>query len=378
MAEIKQRGRNKWFVRVFLGRDPQTGKSVCACRTITGNKKDAEQWAIEAERERDLGGGLASKATVDGLLESLKLDYRINGKNYHWAERIVRVNLMPYFGKMRIAKVTTDTVNRYMAARQTDGIANSTLNRELALLKRAFNLGRKCTPPKVTKALYIPHLRENNIRTGFIEDAQYRNLMAALAEHVRPVLAFGYFTGCRRGEILSLEWPQVDLVGRVVRLECDMTKNDEAREIPLVPELYDILAIQRERRDRLFPECPWVFFGETGEQIRDFRDAWESACKAAGLVDSDGEAAVIFHDLRRSGVRNLIRAGVPEAVAMRISGHKTRSIFDRYNIVNNADLKDAARKLAEYTTDRRKRDEEAARSAKSHTIVTQGRPKGIQ
>jgi len=139
-----------------------------------------------------------------------------------------------------------------------------------------------------------------------------------------------------------------------------------------------MLAIQRERRDRLFSECPWVFFGVTGEQVRDLRHAWETACKAAGLVDSTGEAAVTFHDLRRSGVRNLIRAGGPEAVAMRISGHKTRSIFDRYNIVNDADLKDAARRLSEYTTERRKQDEEAAERAKSRTIVAQGRPKGLQ
>jgi hypothetical protein len=143
-----------------------------------------------------------------------------------------------------------------------------------------------------------------------------------------------------------------------------------------------MLVTQRQRRDRLFPRCPWAFFGEDGERIRDFRGAWESACKAAGLVDSEGEVAIIFfHDLRGSGVRNSIRAGVPEAVAMRISGHKTRSIFDRYNIASNADLKDAARRLAQYTTERRKRDDEEARKAqvvKSDTIVTHGHPKGLQ
>jgi integrase len=109
------------------------------------------------------------------------------------------------------------------------------------------------------------------------------------------VLGFGYFTGCRRAEVLGLQWPRVDLVSRIVRLEPGETKNSEGREIPIVAELYDMLAIQRERRDRLFPDCPWVFFGETGEQIRVFRDAWETACKAAGLVDSAGEAALLFH-----------------------------------------------------------------------------------
>jgi integrase len=154
----------------------------------------------------------------------------------------------------------------------------------------------------------------------------------------------------RRGEILHLRWAQVDLSERVVRLEPDKTKNDETRMIPLAPELYEMLVMQKDIRDRHFPECPWVFF-RLGKRILDFRNAWQRACKAAELVKTVGEKEKpmrLFHDLRRTGVRNLVRAGVPERVAMAISGHKARAIFDRYNIVSETDVKDAARKLGEY------------------------------
>jgi integrase len=231
------------------------------------------------------------------------------------------------------------------------------------------------------RVAYIPHLSEDNVRKGFLEESRHLALWAELPEHVRPVLAFGYYTGCRKGEILSIRWSQVDLIERVVRLDPGTMKNDEARELPLVPELHEILVLQRQRRDRPFPECPWLFFGQEGERIRDLRRAWMSACTAAGLVDAEGEPTVLFHDLRRTGARNLIRSGVPEAVAMQISGHKTRSIFDRYNIVSGADRREAARRLAGYISERRKQDEAEARkvqSGSSDTMVTHNAKKSVQ
>ena len=217
----------------------------------------------------------------------------------------------------------------------------------MALLRRAFNLGRPQTPPKVRFVPYIPRLKEDNVRKGFLEHPEFLALRQALPEEIKPILTFAYYTGCRRGEILSLRWSQVDLARKIVRLEPGTTKNDQPRNLPLVPELYEILAMQKDIRDLKYPNCPWVFV-RSGRFIRDFRGSWEIACKAAGLVDANGKPSRIFHDLRRTGVRDLVRASVPERVAMLISGHKTRSVFERYNVVSERDLQEAARRLKRY------------------------------
>jgi len=193
---------------------------------------------------------------------------------------------------------------------------------------------------------------------------QFITLRSALPEYLRSVLSFAYFAGCRRREVLGLQWSQVDLKSRVVRLEARTTKNDEPRNLPLTTELYEILSMQRSIRDTRFPGCPWVFFNESGRRVGRFQRSWRTACKAADLARDGGEPDRLFHDLRRSGVRNLIRAGVPETVAMRISGHKTRSVFERYNIVSERDLHEASRKLEKYVAER------AAAVPAGHTLGT--------
>jgi len=240
----------------------------------------------------------------------------------------------------------------------------------MALLRRAFNLGRKATPPKIQRVPHFPMLKEAAPRRGFLEDAQYGALMSALPEYLKPVLAFAYWTGCRRGEILSLQWRQVDLTRSAVRLDPGTTKNDDSRVIPLVPDLRAMLEMQKAKRDQLFPDCPWVFFGTTGKPIREMRKAWACACKLAGLADDEGKPTVIFHDLRRTGVRNLVRACVQEKVCMAISGHRTRSIFDRYNIVSEADLFNAAAKLQAYIEAGRADDAGRPDPASCHNMVT--------
>jgi integrase len=359
-GQIIPRGKNTWIVRVYLGEDPQTKKRIYQNRTIRGNKKAAEAALAAMLLER--GGGptldTARKIKISELLADLVADYQINGKRVDWCKLVVEKHLDPFFGHVTAAKLTTEIARNYIALRQTKGIANGTINRELSLLRRAFNLARLSTPPRVVAVPYIPMLEERNVRKGFFEDEQYRALFAELPDYLQPLLAFAYFTGCRRGEILAMQWSQVDLDRGVVRLEAGTTKNDEARILPLVPEIQDILAARKKLRDTRYPQCSWVFFHE-GERIRSFKTAWSGACTRAGLVNEAGEPEKLFHDLRRTGVRNLVRAGVPETVAMRISGHKTRSVFDRYNITSEADLKDAAEKLAKHLAAKRAKPSES-------------------
>jgi integrase len=381
------------MVRVFVGRDSKTGKRNFENRLVHGSKKDAEKWAREVLLKLDRGEyapGIGH-VLVGSLLDDLLADYRINGQDEEGIEkRRCEVHVRPWFGRMLAAKLGTAEIRRYIEKRRTGETrhkrtygpaSNATINRELALLRRAFRLGALHEPPKVVRVPKILILAEDNVRKGFFEHDVFLAVRRALPEEIRPVITFAYFTGCRKGEILALVWTQVDLAERVVRLEPGETKNDEARTIPLVDELYEMLVMLKETRDRHFPDSPWVF-SRAGRPIKEFKNAWESACKAAGLAGVDGAPEKLFHDLRRTGVRNLIRSGVPEKVAMMISGHKTRAVLDRYNIVDERDLKDAARKLGEYIAGKDASDAErhtnGTPKTSRHTSVTPEPPESTE
>ena len=190
---------------------------------------------------------------------------------------------------------------------------------------------------------HVPSLKENNVRTGFFEREQFERVRRYLAPPLKAVVTFAYITGWRiRSEVLTLQWRQVDLkAGRIV-LDPGTTKNDDGRIFPFTDELRTLLEKQWEitrrvrRSDKML--CPWVFLRD-GHRSKTFYGAWRTACKRAGVPGR------ILHDFRRTAVRNLVRAGVPERVAMKMTGHKTRSVFDRYNIVSEGDLEEAAKRL---------------------------------
>jgi integrase len=208
---------------------------------------------------------------------------------------------------------------------------------ELGALKRMYNLALRAE--KITKKPYIPPLEVNNACQGFFERAEFEAILARLPEYRRPPITFAYRIGWRfHSEVLTLTWAQVDLETGTVRLEVNSTKNKGGRLIYLPQDLLDLLEGQWREHLAYYPACPFIFH-RYGHQIQRIDTSWRRARREANLTGK------IPHDFRRTAVRNMVRAGIPERVAMMISGHKTRTIFDRYHIVSEGDLKEAARKL---------------------------------
>ena len=206
------------------------------------------------------------------------------------------------------------------------------------MLRRGFTLGYKAKPRKVTALLDLSEhmLEEDNVRTGVVDQQQYQALAEKAADRpwLRALIAFGFTSGVRVGELLALRVGQVDLLGNVLRLNPGETKNGSGRTAGLTEECYR-LALQMVHGKQ--PED--FLFTRNGKPVRDFRGTWDALTAAAKMP------WLLFHDLRRSAVRNMKRRGIPESVAMRISGHKTRSVFARYDIVSESDLADAALKI---------------------------------
>ncbi len=335
-----------WWIRYQLHGRPKFES------TKTDQFRQAERMLKLREGDVERGVPVLPKAGLlrfEEAADDLLNDYRTNGKSTLVdTERRITKHLAPFFGGRRMATITTSDIRAFVAGRQTDVIvtgdgsrpvSHGEINREVAILKRMFNLAIQAE--KLQHKPQIPLLREHNIRTGFFEAEQYRSVLRLLPEPIQPVVTFAYFTGWRiDSEILSMQWHQVDQKAGEVRLDPGTTKNRDGRVISLSPALKTLMDAQWAQREALKAKgviCPWVFH-RNGKRITSIRIAWQKACLAAGCPGR------IPHDLRRTAIRNMVRGGVPEAVAMKVSGHRTRSVFERYNIVSLGDLRDAARR----------------------------------
>ena len=379
MGEVRQRG-DVWWIRYYR-------KGV---RHEESSESTVKGVAIDLLRIRE--GKIASGARVSARMQRLGFDeaaadvvrdYQVNEQSsVDDVARRIRKHLEPYFGGRRLTEIGKAQIQTYIVERQASRVSTTTaysykrrdgrvisipareraiakvssgeINRELTILRRIFNLAIE--NEKLMHAPYIPLLKERNVRTGFFEFEQFESVLAHLPTSLRPVIEFAYITGWRiDSEVLPLEWRHVDFAGNEVRLDAHTTKNDEPRVFPLTDNLRQILEQQYAEHVRLKKAghiFPSVFFRELADKrggpkaprpILKFAKAWKAATIAAGCPGR------IPHDLRRTAVRNIVRRGVPERVAMQLTGHKTRSIFERYNIVSAGNLRTAAAQLSGLT-----------------------------
>src|SRR5687767_12651181 len=251
--------------------------------------------------------------------------------------------------------ITTDRIKAYITKRQNEGIANGTINRELGCLKRMFHLAHQQTPAKVSRVPHIPMLEEHNIRSGFFEHEDFLALRGVFPDYCQVSVTLAYYSGMRMGEVFSLVWTQVNWSEGKLYLRSQETKTDMPRVLFLTDDLRRVLTAWRQRCEKKWPDCPWICH-RGGIQLKSIKHSWRKACIRVGLgqmVKGEETGKLVWkgkipHDFRRTAVRNMLRAGIPEKIAMAISGHKTRSVFDRYNIVNEADLHAAALRMDQY------------------------------
>jgi integrase len=327
-GSIYKRG-DIWWVKIRVDGRPVYQSSKSQKKADAINLRDK----LLAQKHRgEISGGAPDRIAISELLDDLIKCGKFKPATLYIWKKVIEKNVRPYFGKLKATRLSTDLMDKYRKKRKDDGVSDTTVNRELALIRMAYNLGRKRTPPKVNVVPYFPMVQETNIRTGFMADEQYDKLRDELSPELRLLFVVSYVTGVRRGELLPIQWDQVDFDAALITLERNETKNKTARTVPILDgDMHNLLKAAKRERDAGWPSSPWVF-NRCGERIKDFRHGWEGACKRAGVPDLN------FHDLRRTAVRNMRRAGVPQVVRMKISGHKTDSMERRYNITDADDI----------------------------------------
>jgi integrase len=331
-----------------VARHVRTGKKIAI--DSKNSRHEAERWLkhrlgeLVAEKHggRAFVGPQQERITINELLDGLERDYKLRDK---WSVKVFSVvkPLREYFGSWRAVEVTSDAAGKYIENLRKDGYSNSTINHRAQLLRQAFKLAIR--NKVVSVAPFIPRLSEvGSEREGFFETADFEAVIAHLPEHLQDFARFGFVTGWRKGSIASLRWANVGEDSILLRAE--NSKNRKPETMPLVGELAAIIERRRAAQttedkngNQRFAE---FVFHSKGVPVGDFRKRWATACTKANVPKR------LFHDLRRTASRNLIAAGVPQAVAMKITGHRTDSMFRRYAIVNEEQKREALAKTQQH------------------------------
>jgi len=305
-------------------------------------KRRQDELAAHRIGARRFQGPQQERVTIWQLLENLEREYALRGIASLPQLKAHLKHIRASFENDRASEVTPARVGAYMEQRLKEGAANATVNREVEGLQRAFTLAAE--QEFLTTIPHFKSLPELNARQGFVERADFEHILSRLTVRGKPdpdlqaYASWCFHTGMRAGETKSLTWADYDAESQTIRLHAKDAKNRRGRAIPLTADLLTLME-QRVKARRL--DCPFIFH-RNGKPMGEFRKVWRRACEEAGV------SGKLFHDLRRSAVRNMVRAGVNPDIARQISGHRTPAIFSRYNIITETDLRQAVKRTSEY------------------------------
>jgi integrase len=303
---------------------------------------------IEEAKKPEFVGPKEKRLNLDDLEKKLQADYVRHGRR-SWAT--VQHCLKPvknYFPYDRLLEITPMKIEAYQDHRLKQGKARATVNREVRYLLHGFKL--LFDAGEISYLPRVKLLEGENVREGFTNRPEFDALCEHLDDDNRDIVQFLYLAAWRSGEAKSLEWSKIDTNDWVIWLSRKNEKTKRPRTLALVGELREI--IERRQAKRL-PFCPYVFH-RAGKPIKSFRRAVKSAAIAAGLgqlvKDEAGKEKYVGflpHDMRRSGIRNFTKAGIDESTGMSISGHRTNSVYKRYNIIDENIQRQALEKSQE-------------------------------
>jgi integrase len=376
-GRVFQRGkRGTWYVRYSINGLAYTERAVTESGRPVQTETEARIFLKRKLNEAGCGLFVAPQTRnlrVSELWEPVENDYRENGKYLPGAESRWRLHLEPFFGGRKLEQVGHYLIVEYRKKRAREGAKPATINREVVLLHRMFVLAKRAGKVRELPA-FPERLSENNARKGFVEHADFKSILAGTTElWLRALLVTLYHAGDRLGELIptqrhperGLRVNQVDFANGVIRLDSGETKNGEGRVLPITLDMKALLTaclFGKKPSDYVFT-LPVKAGSPIGPPVHqyDLRTAWNQLTRKLGLgslieyLVREGEAvrtvkkwkpSLLIHDFRRSATRNLVNAGVPIPVAMKITGHKTDSVFRRYAIVSEANIVEAGRKIA--------------------------------
>ena len=233
------------------------------------------------------------------------------------------LQLVEVFGNVPLRNISTKLVEQFQTDRINKGNKPATVNSLVATLKHCIHKGSQwemLSDETLKRMRQVKLLQENNRRLRYLSKEECQNLISNCQGNTKAIVITALNTGCRKSEILNLQWNNIDLKNGFILLSQDMTKNSERKEIPINKTLRETLEGITRRLD-----IPYVFYDSaTCKPYGDIKRSFNTALKRAGIRDFH------FHDLRHTFASHLVMAGVDITTVSRLLGHKTLTMTLRY------------------------------------------------